>query len=84
MLVLNFEDKALKSARDIFSSGVGPVWVYRGMAVKRQGFSGVKKRGCLSEASSAFQTEKPREQAMERLTHTGPTPDEKQCSPCSQ
>ncbi|MCQ2125855.1 MAG: hypothetical protein MJZ06_00245 [Bacteroidaceae bacterium] len=38
------------------------------MADKRQGLPGVKKRGCLSgeAASSAFQPERPQEQAMER------------------
>ncbi|MCQ2126912.1 MAG: hypothetical protein MJZ06_05725 [Bacteroidaceae bacterium] len=41
---------------------------FRGMAAERQGLSGVKKRGCLSgqAASSAFQPERPKEQAMER------------------
>ena len=44
------------------------VRTFRGMAGKRQGLSGVKKRGCLSgkAASSAFQPERPQEQAMER------------------
>ncbi|MCQ2126335.1 MAG: hypothetical protein MJZ06_02700 [Bacteroidaceae bacterium] len=50
--------------------------VFRGMAVKRQGLSGVKKRGCLSggAASSAFQPERPQEQAMERTPRTGILP----------
>ncbi len=44
------------------------VRTFRGMADWRQGLSGVKKRGCLSgkAASSAFQPERPQEQAMER------------------